>query len=111
MAQDCQYKISDLAPTFELVGWFPNKDGLLVQSSLFKKGIFIYNSVLTDDKLTDSICEFLLSKGNEYAQFLVKKTNSDKEADKVLLDIEPVIEEPSASIEEAESNLLNKNKK
>lgn len=89
---NCSYKFSDQVPVHKVTGWFPNAEGLLQQQTKEVKGITPFGlraGVLTEDKLTDAMCEHLLSKTvnyggketSEYGHIIVKKKKVETEAE------------------------------
>lgn len=85
----CNWKFTDRAELFEIGGWNINKKGLLVNKPILKRGIIPFGvqaGVLTEDKLTDSIVEFLLAKktqsGGSYSDYFEQKTKAEIDAEK-----------------------------
>lgn len=93
----CNWKFTDEAEMFEIGGWHMNKKGLLIDKPIFKRGIIpfgVQGGVLTEDKLTDAMVDWLLSKktqsGGSYDIYLRKKTNAEIEAEKRSLSPEQI---------------------
>jgi hypothetical protein len=93
----CNWKFTDEAETFEIGGWHPNKKGLLIDKPIFKRGITPFGpqgGVLTEDKLTDAMVEWLMAKktasGVSYDIYFRRKTNAEIEEEKRSLSSEQV---------------------
>lgn len=75
MANECKYKFSDKAPKH--IVYVKNASGLLEQKEVVGVTPFgKHSGVLTEDKLTNTIAEYLLSKNSTdepYATWIVAK--------------------------------------
>jgi len=79
----CKYKFTDEVPVHQISGYNENAKGLLVFESKLIKGLTPFGSqagVLTEEDLTDSIVDFLMSKDDElgrklYEKYFVKSKN------------------------------------
>lgn len=75
-----RYKFAPHTPTHVLTGFAENSVGLLVNDAKAVKGLAVFGvqaGVLTEDKLTDPIAEWLLTK-DEFKEFIIKKEKGDK---------------------------------
>lgn len=79
-----KYTFSKDVPTHQITGYFPNGgDGILIFETKVLQGLTPFGpqgGVLTEDSLTDSIVDFLMSKTNEdgtkmYEKYLIKSKN------------------------------------
>jgi hypothetical protein len=76
----CSYKFAPNTPTHVITGWVENKAGFLQDDTKAVKGLAVFGlqaGVLTEDKLTNPIAEWLLTK-DEFKEFIVKKEKGDK---------------------------------
>lgn len=75
MANDCKYKFSDKAPKHII--YVNNESGVLVQKEVVGVTPFgKHSGILTEDKLTDAIAEYLISKNSTsepYGSWIVAK--------------------------------------
>jgi len=88
MANTSDYKFTAEVQTFKTVEWLESETvkGFYVETQIENKGIMCFGAnggVLTEDKLTPSIVEWLLSKQDGEGQFmyvhlLEKKSKKDK---------------------------------
>lgn len=82
-----KYGFSKDTPVHEITGYFPGKEGILVIETKQVRGLTPFGpqaGVITEDDLSDSVVDFLMSKADDkgnklYERFLVKKKEAKED--------------------------------